>query len=313
MYSITVLLYISTILILEDIMNNKDNYFNRAGQESFVDIFKKADIKNGQNFPRHWHEHLQIYYFISGTAKLECGKSNFKVQANDLVIVNPNELHYLESTSDNLIFYTIRFEPTFLFSNHVDLLQTKYLTPITLNRIEFNNLIQDDTELTELVKKVLNEYFNKETGYELAIKGYIYCLVVILLRNHVQHILSQSESAERKATLIRFHPVFEMIEHKYNEKITLFELASTVGLSVHHFCRSFKQLTGKTTTDYINNIRLDKAIYYLKQTDYNITEIALMCGFENVNYFSRIFKRYHSTSPSQYRNLYKNLAITTKE
>ena len=40
---------------------------------------------------------------------------------------------------------------------------------------------------------------------------------------------------------------------------------------------------------------------------------ALMCGFENGNYFSRIFKKYHSTSPSQYRNLYKNLAVTPKE
>ena len=107
--------------------------------------------------------------------------------------------------------------------------------------------------------------------------------------------------------------LFELIEKKYNEKITLSKLANTVGLSVHHFCRSFKQLTGKTTTDYINNIRLDKSIYYLKQTDYNITEIALMCGFENGNYFSRIFKKYHSTSPSQYRNLYKNLAVTPKE
>ena len=157
------------------------------------------------------------------------------------------------------------------------------------------------------------EYFNKEIGYELAIKGCIYCLVVILLRSHVQYILTQSELAEKEATLIRFQPVFEMIEHKYSEKITLSELANTVGLSVHHFCRSFKQLTGKTTTDYINNIRLDKSIYYLKQTDYNITEIALMCGFENGNYFSRIFKKYHSTSPSQYRSSYKNLAVTTKE
>lgn len=50
-------------------MKNRDNYFNREGQESFVDIFEKDDIKNGQNFPRHWHEHLQIYYFIRGTSK----------------------------------------------------------------------------------------------------------------------------------------------------------------------------------------------------------------------------------------------------
>ena len=88
----------------------------------------------------------------------------------------------------------------------MDLLQTKYLTPITLNRIEFNNLIQNNTELTELVKKVLMEYFNKKIGYELAIKGYIYYLVVTLLRNHVQHILTQSELDDKEATLIRFQP-----------------------------------------------------------------------------------------------------------
>lgn len=62
------------------------------------------------------------------------------------------------------------------------------------------------------------EYFNKKIGYELAIKGYIYYLVVTLLRNHVQHILTQSELDDKEATLIRFQPAFELIEKKYNEK-----------------------------------------------------------------------------------------------
>lgn len=57
------MLYISTILICEDIMNNRDNYFNRKGQESFVDIFKKSDIKNGQKiFPDIG---MNIYKFIT--------------------------------------------------------------------------------------------------------------------------------------------------------------------------------------------------------------------------------------------------------
>lgn len=289
----------------------KEGYFNRAGQEGFIDIFRKADIKNGQHFPRHWHEHIQIYSFISGTAKLECGKNSFSVQPDDLVIVNPNELHYLESTSDDLEFYAIRFEPAFLFSNHVDSLQAKYLSPIALNTIEFDNLIQDDAELTNLIHSVIVEYLHKETGYELAIKGYIYCLVVTLLRKHVQRVLTPAELNDRKAILIRFRPAFEMIEQRYTEKITLAELANTVGLGVHHFCRSFKQVTGKTTTEYINNMRLKKSIYYLKQTDCNITEIALMCGFENVSYFSRTFKKYYAASPSQYRKLQNN--ATTEE
>ncbi len=75
------------------------------------------------------------------------------------------------------------------------------------------------------------------------------------------------------------------------DKITLKELASRVNLSAHHFCRTFKQITGKTTIDFINGIRLDKAIYYLKETDLNMTEIAMRCGFDSINYFSRLFKR----------------------
>ena len=49
-------------------------------------------------------------------------------------------------------------------------------------------------------------------------------------------------------------------------------------------------MTGKTTTDYINGTRLEKAIYYLEKSELNITEIALSCGFDSVNYFSRYLK-----------------------
>lgn len=283
-------------------MNDKSTYFDRKGQESFIDIFFKDDIKNGENFKRHWHEHLQIYYFIDGIAYLECGASNFNVVSGDVAIANSNELHYLESLSDNLKFYTIRIEPTFLFSNQVDLLQTKYLAPMTLNHIVFNNLIQEDSFILQCIKSILDEYHNKDIGYELSIKASIYQLIVFLLRNHVDKIFSEEEFIERKYSLEKFECIFDLIEEKYMDKITLKELASTVNLSAHHFCRTFKQITGKTTTDYINGVRLDKAIYYLKQTDLNMTEIAMRCGFDSINYFSRLFKKNYDVSPTKYRN-----------
>lgn len=286
-------------------MNDKNTYFDRESQEEFIDVFRRKDIKNGENFPRHWHEHLQIYYFTHGIAALECGMIKFKVQSGDIVAVNSNELHYLESLSDDLDFYIIRFTPAFLFSNQVDLLQAKYLTPITLNRIAFKNLIGNDNVLLECIQTILNEYSNKKVGYELSIKANIYQLIVLLLRRYICKIYTKLELEEKKLTLTRLHAVFEMIDKKYCEKITLNELADSANLSVHHFCRTFKQLTGKTTTDYINGIRLNKAVHFLNQTDYNMTEIALKCGFENINYFSRLFKKYYSISPSKFRNIYK--------
>lgn len=287
-------------------MNDKNKYFDRKGQESFIDIFLKEDIKKGENFKRHWHEHLQIYYFVDGIAYLECGLSNFKVVSGNIAIANSNELHYLESLSDNLKFYTIRIEPSFLFSNQVDLLQTKYLAPITLNRIVFKNLIQNDFFILKYIKDILDEYDNKEIGYELSIKANIYQFIVFLLRNHVDKIFSEEEFIERKYSLEKFEGVFDLIEEKYMDKITLKELAGNMNLSTHHFCRTFKQITGKTTTDYINGVRLDKAIYYLKQTDLNMTEIAMRCGFDSINYFSRLFKKNYDISPTKYRHEHRD-------
>ncbi|SJT88036.1 L-rhamnose operon regulatory protein rhaS [Clostridioides difficile] len=60
-------------------------------------------------------------------------------------------------------------------------------------------------------------------------------------------------------------------------------------------------MTGKTTTDYINGIRLEKAVNYLNKGDLNITEIALRCGFDSINYFSRLFKKHYNVSPTQFK------------
>lgn len=287
-------------------MNDKNTYFDRKGQENFIDIFFKDDIKKGANFKRHWHEHLQVYYFIDGMAYLECGLNNFKIVSGNIAIANSNELHYLESLSDNLKFYIIRIEPTFLFSNQVDLLQTKYLAPLALNHIVFDNLIQNDYLILKCIKTILYEYNNKEIGYELSIKANIYQLIVLLLRSHVYKIFSEDEFIERKHSLEKFECIFDLIEEKYMDKITLKELASHVNLSAPHFCRTFKQITGKTTVDFINGIRLDKAIYYLNKTDLNMTEIAMRCGFDSINYFSRLFKKNYNISPTQYRHEHKD-------
>lgn len=266
-----------------------------------VEIFLKSDIERRGNYKRHWHKHLQFYYFVSGRAALECGRSRFCATSGSIVVINSNELHYLEGLSDDLSFYVIRIDPTFLFSNQVDLLQTKYLAPLTQNCISFQNLIENDSQILDCVTRIIREYFTKETGYELAVKASIYQLIVLLLRGYVSKIMTKNEFEEKSRTLKRFEDVFQLIENHYTEKISLKELAESMNISSCHFCRTFKQITGKTTTDYINGVRLEKSASFLEQKDLNITEIAMKCGFDSVNYFSRLFKKYYNTSPTKFR------------
>lgn len=282
--------------------DSRTYFYKKMPNTNFcVDIFLKDDIKCGENFKTHWHEHLQLYYFVGGRAILECGSNRFEVSPDNVAVVNSNELHYLESLSDDLKFYVIRIDPTFLFSNQVDLLQTKYFAPLAQNRIAFKNLIESDAQVLNCVTKTIQEYFTKETGYELAVKASIYQLIVQLLRGYVGKILTKNEFEEKARSLKRFNSILHVIENNYSERIHLKELADTVNLSVCHFCRTFKQITGKTMTDYVNGVRLEKATYFLEQTDLNITEIALRCGFDSVNYFSRLFRKYYNTSATEFR------------
>jgi AraC-like DNA-binding protein len=113
--------------------------------------------------------------------------------------------------------------------------------------------------------------------------------------------MSNEEFSSKISSLKRFEAVLNFIATHYTEKIAAKDLAAQANITVFYFCRLFKQLTGKTPTDYINELRLEKSQEYLQQGELNITEIALLCGFEGVNYYSRLFRKYYHISPTKFR------------
>ena len=87
----------------------------------------------------------------------------------------------------------------------------------------------------------------------------------------------------------------------YNDDINIEEFASSIHMSTSWFIRNFKQYTGQTPMQYILSIRIINAENLLETTDYNLTEISRIIGYENPLYFSRIFKKQKGLSPSEYR------------
>lgn len=71
-------------------------------------------------------------------------------------------------------------------------------------------------------------------------------------------------------------------------------------MSEGYFCRMFKKSTGRTPTDYINRIRIEKSVILLNQGICNVTEAATSVGFDDINYFCRVFKKYMKQSPTDY-------------
>jgi two-component system, response regulator YesN len=92
----------------------------------------------------------------------------------------------------------------------------------------------------------------------------------------------------------------DYIELNLEESLTLKEISATIHANPSHLSRKFKNDTKMNIIDYINHKRIEEAKLYLQRENISITEIAFMVGFNDLNYFSRVFKKFTSLTPSQY-------------
>lgn len=99
----------------------------------------------------------------------------------------------------------------------------------------------------------------------------------------------------------RINKVCRYVHRNVDRKIGLEEVSRLVGLSEPAFCKFFKRATGKTFSDYVNDIRISRACNLLTGSDQPVGVIAYSCGFENMAYFNRVFLRKKSINPKAFR------------
>lgn len=261
----------------------------------------------GTIFPSHWHEHIELLFIINGSIEAKCDNSLFCANKGDLIIFNSNELHRGEKVSTELDYYCIIFDISFLKGHNIDGSLTRYITPIAQNSILFKNHIKENESISECILTIVHEYEEKDFAYELSIKSLLSRLVVILLRNHIGKILAPNEYDIYNKKANKIKNVLKYIETNYTKKLSLDLLADIAGMNKYYFCHSFKAVTGQTLNTYVNFIRMTAAESMLRNTDLSITDIALSVGFDDINYFSRTYKKHMGISPTAARKGFERL------
>lgn len=258
------------------------NFPIKLGLHAFVD--------NG--FAAHWHEHMEILFFTAGNLQMYCGNEYCEVGENDLVFINSNELHF-SVKDENSIYWCMHISPSFF-------------KDISCETILIENAIRQDPYIKELFQNMVREFEERSEGYDMAIKSLAYAFMTYVLRNYKKSKKEIGRFKESEARLRQLAEVFNYISLHYSEKLTTAALADRFFLNEQYFCKLFKQATGQSVIDYINRMRIDKAAVHLEQTSESATDIAAKVGFDDPNYFSRMFKRYRNVSPREYRKLVKS-------
>ncbi len=151
-------------------------------------------------------------------------------------------------------------------------------------------------EYTRIFKQMIQELQRCQINYEELLVLLLKQIFISIQRQMVKEYQSKNVFWDRE-----MENAMQYFNDNYNTEINVKEYASSRGMSVSWFIRNFKQYTNTTPMQYIVSIRVSNAQILLETSNYNITEIGNIVGYDNPLYFSRIFKKQKGTSPSEYR------------
>lgn len=251
----------------------------------FFDYSKKAQAIKGDT---HYHNNYEIYYLIEGSCRYFIGNNSYKLTNGDIALIPKGVIHktnyedknrsrILLSCPENCIPPSIRDK----FS------EIPY----------FSKSITTTQKIKEIFECIANEYSNPDEFSEDVIRFKIGELLLLIVRNHDYNLKSQS-----KHSLIE--QAINFIQKNYASNITLSQTAEHCFVSCEHLSRTFKKETGFGFREFLNIYRLKKAESILKfHPEYKIVDVALSCGFNDSNYFSKVYKQVYKISPTKTKTI----------
>ena len=277
----------------------------KLGKKENYQIFEQYSLPDTHIMVRaHIHNTIELLYAKEGSFTAYLGETEYCFEAGDLLLIRTGVIHKINSgNGEKNGYYVLKISPTLMFDFAQDSNAAKYILHLKLDKGKKCKWTREELEGTPLksaIESVIKERY--EGGYcsDIAIKSG--CAQILM------HMLRQTESEDNRAVsdatdeVIRL--IYKAIEHIYENfqrKITALECSKVVGMSYSYFSRTFKSVTRKTFSDFVEDIRLDNAKKLLLTTDKPISEVAFESGYNDACYFISEFRKKSGGTPKQFR------------
>lgn len=167
-------------------------------------------------------------------------------------------------------------------------------------KLQFNQYhFDNDTEVTNLINKLMRVCSSEDRTKNIYADLNLKELLIRLVQS--QHLVQVSMESSSIANQSRLHYILHFIQEHLTQKITTDVLCRKAYMSRNEFFKWFREQFGITPVDYINKERIKLAKQLLAQGNNTITGISYQCGFSDVNYFVRLFKKTEGVTPGAYK------------
>jgi len=263
---------------------NYKTYENHHSPKPKMPARFHTELNGGSSFRGRWHEDIEILFVIKDTALVRLNNTVYTANPGDIVVINSSVMHSIIAKDKYVTYHCLIIDKDFC---------ERYGFFIDENHI--NELISDP-EIFALSENMRKEEDEKKDFYSSAQIADALKILTLLFR---RHLASNNDFKTESKNLKMVKDAMKYMKNHFCEPLSLDEIAEKIGYSKYHFCRSFKEITGSTVVTYLNDLKINFAFSQLKNTDASISDIAAECGFSDISYFTKTFKKHLGILPSK--------------
>ena len=267
---------------------SSDSYFQ--DNQVYVGLFPHQ-----QDVRAHSHPFYELVFFESGLLNhMWEGKRSILI-AGDLFCIRPGEIH-LYNCSEDAKLYNCLFFPDAIPSGIEGLPGIReMLTDPARARLHVPVAMQH--ELKAILERMIQELEHQDSGYNEALSMLLGLLLIFAGRLYTNSRILEASYAP----FGKLREALAYLEHNFAKQLKIEDVALEYCLSPDQFARLTKQQVGLSPLQYLQNIRLSQAMELLLDENLQVAEIATLVGFEDPNYFTRLFRQRTGQTPTQFR------------
>ncbi len=247
----------------------------------------------------HWHHHaeMELTLFTEGEGTRFVGDHIESFVAGDLVLLGRNLPHYwhiaAESSGISIQWDFPQGHPLWSLPEMIGVLAA-------FRKAEKGIHLRGKT--AQMIGEQLREMMKAKAPVRLARLMELFATISAMPKRDGKTLSSRSfglSSASRYQAAIG--KALRYLIANFREEIRLEILLKLTGMSRPTFARQFKEHAGRTVSEFVNELRLQAACRELLETDRSVLEISLNCGFNQISFFNRVFRREKRCSPREFR------------
>ncbi len=264
----------------------------------------KVQEKPHFTYPWHFHSEYELLYILEGTGTSFVADNIETFHSEDLVLLGSNlphfwksdESYYDEQNQKKISYIVIQFSNEFFkeaISEYPEFHRIRELLERSGRGIRFS---------PDFAPKVKRKIFKvvRSKGFERAILT-LELLQFLAKSNDYKLLAGEFYKAEiHDFTSDRLTKVMHYLNSTYLKKVELEKVAEVANLHPSAFCRYFKEKSGKSLSEFVNDMRIGYACRLIIEGKMSVTQICYESGFNNLSNFNRIFKKHTGFTPTLY-------------